>query len=299
MNRESIQSASRKHKNTHIGFITLILFLFVMITGIIVFSMFVYPSSTVRSDKMICITANAPLFELQTQASKNIVSEEEIHSAPFGEITIEDNTKIWHSNTQVDIFEHNDIRVQSDGTGNANHVIAPGTSNDYTFSLQNDINYAVKYTLEISGGNDSEYKIPVQVQILGSDGSSLTGDDWTSISELNDIFETDRLNPNTDKQYIIRWKWAFENATDDYDTFLGNQAVAEEIACHININVISEYDYDNPDYIDPDNPYSSDPTPVITGDNSNVIIYIIFSVGAFFIVLLILLTKKDKSRKFK
>lgn len=308
--KKSIQSASPKNKKRCIGLIALGLFVFVMITTAIVFSMFVYTSSNTRSDKIINITANAPLSEAQNTSSDEITvtnsdssnssslspsPDSYVSSDSVAGVTVKDNTTTWSNNTQIDIFEHMDSRVKSDGTGNYNNVIAPGTSNDYTFSIQNDINYAVKYTLNISGANDSEYDIPVQLQILDSDGTYLTGSDWVNISEMNNIGETCGLNPNTNKEYIIRWKWVFENDTDDYDTFLGNQSVYEEIACHINIDVVSEYDYDNPNYSDSDKPFFFDPTVIFTGEN------MIYIAGAAVIVVIMLIiifiTRKKRTEE--
>lgn len=294
MTRENIQSTNKK--KIKLGIINFVLFILVMITGIIAFNMFVYPSSNVQTDKVICITENAPAYENYNTSSETAVSSPQSSedNLNYGGLTVQDDTKIWYNNTKIDIFEHNDERVKSDGTGNADHVIAPGTSNNYTFSLQNDVNYAVKYTLEISGGNDSDYEIPVQVEIFDSDGNSMTENTSVAIAELNDISESGTLSPNTEKIYTIRWKWDFENGTDDYDTFLGNQAVNEEIACHININVISEYDYDNPD--SPSLP--SDDTPVITGDNTNIAFYIIISaVSIVIITVLIVFSIRKKKKK--
>ena len=292
MTRENIQS--KNNKRIKLGIINFVLFIFVMITGVIAFNMFVYPSSNIQTDKVICITQNAPAYENYNTNSETVVSSPQSseNNSDYGGVTVQDDTKIWYNNTKINIFEHNDEHVSTDGTGNSNHVIAPGTSNTYTFSVQNDVNYAVKYTLEISGGNDSDYEIPVQVEILDSDGNSITENNSVSIAELNDISESGTLSPNTEKIYTIRWKWDFENDTDDYDTFLGDQAVNEEIACHININVVSEYDYDNPNSSPP-----SDDTPVITGDSTNIAFYVIIAVVSVAIIIILIVFSVRKKKK--
>lgn len=292
-----------------IGLTALVLLIFVIISGIIVANLSLPVSSNIRSDATISLTDNAPIYEANAAANNNITDESALPQVSEGSdtalshITSEpeknvgaisaDYDKTWSTDTQVNIFEHNDTHVKSDGTGSAKHTIAPGTSNDYTFSLKNDKEYAIKYTLDISGANDSEYKIPVILQVIDSAGNLISGD-WKTIGDFNSVSDSGSIYPYTDKQYIIRWKWDFENGTDSYDTSLGNKAVTEEIACHININVISEYDYDNPTPSSPNS--SASDNPVRTGDSSNIQIYIIIlglCTSAFTIIFLLKKSYKD------
>lgn len=279
----------KKNKAVGIGLAAFVLLILVILSIVIVFNVFVFSSENAVSNKTICITANAPAFEPQTPSEEVLSNIETSTTSNSGGATIFDTDQTWTTYTQLNIFEHGDTTVQGDGTGTASHVIAPGTSNDYIFSLQNDRDYNIKYTVQISGGNDSDYALPVSVQILDSEGNILT--DWVSIGMLNNISTEGNLKQNSDKQYIIRWQWAYEHgteSTDLYDTFLGDKAVGEELACHINIKVISEYDYT------PSEESSQPSDPVITGDNSNMMIYIILLVCTAGIVLAIILIKKVK-----
>lgn len=302
----------KKLKNSKIWITVFVLFMLVLISFALVFNMLLLPSSNASADKMICVTANAPTFEQASELSDILVSAAEssvLSEAESGEIresqssesaspddsgglVVWDDKTVWENNTEINIFEHNDPHVQTDGTGKAAHVIAPGTSNDYIFALQNDKSYGIKYTLNIEGGNNGDFEIPVRVKILDTDGNSLTGEDWISIEDLKTVTDTGRLNPYTDKQYIVRWKWDFENGTDDYDTFLGNQAVEEEIACHININVISEYDYNPSDVSEPSD-------SVVTGDNNMIWIYVVLSAFSAVLLLMIIFVSKRKNNQTK
>ncbi len=281
-----------------------VLLVLVLMTGIIVTNVFLSSSESFKSNIHICVTENSPLAAMDrtaTATSADIFGNT-TSSFEYDKTDISQNQNTWTNSAQVDIFKHSDSRVKSDGTGIANNVIAPGTSYDYTFSLQNSKKFIVKYTLNITGGNDSTYKIPIRLKILDSSGNSLVGADWISLSDFNNVSDIGTINPQSEKQYIIRWKWDFENGSDDYDTYLGDRAVNEEIPCHINISVISEYDSDSPNTDASNSSVSSTSssitsssdfiTLVTTGDNRNVgIALLIFALCG---VLAIILWKKRR-----
>ena len=274
-------SASRVR---NIWTVAAVLLVFVMLSGIIVMNVYLSASKNSNYDTLICITENAPLAAVNsgsTGTATDIFGNVSNNTSEPDKADISQNPNAWSNTAQVDIFKHNDSHVKSDGTGSANNVVAPGTANDYIFSLQNSRDFNVKYTLNITGGNDSDYEIPIQLKILDNHGSSLTGDDWVKLSDFDKVSDIGTISPKSDKQYVIRWKWNFENGSDDYDTYLGNTAVNEEITCHINIGVISEYYGDNTDTDSSKNSTSSYASHsvsssndfiklVTTGDNRNI-----------------------------
>lgn len=279
--------------------IAMILLLFIIITGAIVINIALSASTNPTSNKTISLTNNAPIYYnkayVQNSMESSPLSQEYISdSSKNGGLSVSDSEQTWTTNTTVNIFEHNDPHVSTDGTGSTNHTIAPGTENNYVFSLNNDKEYAIKYNLNISGENDSEYEIPVMVQILDANGNSLSGD-MKPIKELNSISSDGSVKPYSSTQYQIRWKWAFENGTDDYDTFLGNKAVDEEIACHININVISEYDYDESSVESDSSDTPSDNSTIKTGDSRSFTLYIVIAVFSVIILALITIFRKKHS----
>ena len=81
----------------------------------------------------------------------------------------------------------------------------------------------------------------------------------------------------------------------DYDTFLGNKAVDEEIACHININVISEYDYDESSVESDSSDTPSDNSTIKTGDSRSFTLYIVIAVFSVIILALITIFRKKHS----
>lgn len=130
------------------------------------------------------------------------------------------------------------------------------------------------------------------VQVLDANGNSLSGD-MKSIKELNSISSDGNVKPYSSTQYQIRWKWDFENGTDDYDTFLGNKAVDEEIACHINISVISEYDYDESSVESDSSDTPSDSSTIKTSDNRSFALYIVISIFSAITIALIIIFRKN------
>lgn len=283
-------------------FVAMILLLFIIITGDIVINIAFSTSTNPTSNKTISLTNNAPIYNkayAQNSIESFPLSQDYISdSSKNGGLSVSDSEQTWTTNTTVNIFEHNDPRVSTDGTGSANHTIAPGTENNYVFSLNNDKEYAIKYNLNISGENDSEYEIPVMVQVLDVNGNSLSGD-MKSIKELNSISSDGNVKPYSSTQYQIRWKWDFENGTDDYDTFLGNKAIDEEIACHINISVISEYDYDESSVESDSSDTPSDSSTIKTSDNRNFALYIVISIFSAITIALIIIFRKKHNGDFK
>lgn len=158
----------------------------------------------------------------------------------------------WKTSTSVDLFkaayanENGEITVQS---ANRDKLIAPGTSNDYTFTLKNTGNISLDYTLKMSSLFQMEQTdIPIRVRFRK--GSTwLVGDDdtWKETSALDGLSEKDTLGVNRYVSYTLEWQWPFENdeidmmiATDAFDTYLGNAAVTQNLDFHLNIETRSK-----------------------------------------------------------
>lgn len=233
-----------------------VLLVFVILSGVVAVNVFFSETENTHSDALVCITDKSALAAagavLSSDNSGTSAQGSNPANSPHSETTasnpdkadISQSQNAWTTTAQIDVFNHGDSHVKTDGTGSANNVIAPGTSHEYTFALQNSENSTVKYSLSITGANDSDYNIPIQLRITNSDGASLTGGDWVELADFDEANDSGVLNSQSENQYTIEWKWEFETGSDDYDTFLGNTAVNEEIPCHINISVIAEYDSD-------------------------------------------------------
>lgn len=176
-------------------------------------------------------------------------------SQPEADFSVSDGKTVWQKDTQVDLFQEAyldvngaDISVQS---ADDSRLIAPGTSNSYTFTLSNGGNVALAYTMTLNStfalaGED----LPVQVRLKGQDGWILGSDtEWAEAEALNDVRVEQELAANTDMEYTLDWRWPFEAtenetyaAVDEHDTELGNDSASEEnTEFTLNISVTAGY----------------------------------------------------------
>ena len=198
---------------------------------------------------------------------------------------VEDENTVWEGQTQVEIFRvsyengEGKITVQS---GKGDKVIAPGTSNDYAFTLKNTGKESLDYTLEMEAYfSNEEFAIPVVVRLLDYQGTYLLGDgdNYTDVLDLNQVNESGSLSAGYIAPYTLQWQWPFEG-DDAYDTLLGNMAVDEDLTLTIVIRTVAEYGGEGG-------------MPPYTGD-SGMMVWAIVMVASFAGLLLILLLGKDK-----
>ena len=201
---------------------------------------------------------------------------------------VEDENTVWEGHTQVEIFRvsyengEGKITVQS---GKGDKVIAPGTSNEYAFTLKNTGKESLDYTLEMEAYfSNEEFAIPVVVRLLEDQGTYLLGNDeaYTDVLDLNQVNESGSLSAGYIAPYTLQWQWPFEG-DDAYDTLLGNMAVDEDLTLTIVIRTVAEYGGEGG-------------MPPYTGD-SGMMVWAIVMVASFAGLLLILLLGKDKRKE--
>ncbi len=334
----------KKKSHLRLGTVNILLTIFILITLVIIVNMCLTISGGTHTDAVINITQTAPdrpglapsgeQNSAETPTSPQSKTEEESSNAKTesegstdakinvggsgstpedskeGEaLRVFDKDKTWSTTTDINIFEHNDPRVKSDGTGEAKHVIAPGTSNTYTFTVANDKDFPIAYKLTIEGGNDSRFTIPIWVQVTSPDGADMTGGK-VLLKEFKEIGEFNTLKAGQSKLYSIWWEWPFERGEDEYDTSLGDTAVDEEIACHMTINVLAEYDLSGDTSVKPVD-VSSEPEEsvsdvaveskpgdaVLTGDSLLPAVIFTGLLVAAAIVMVILVASSRKKKK--
>ena len=260
-----MQTTDRSKKFV-IGFLAVLLAFLVLVTTVIVIHTSLHTSTGIQPDMVLLITSDnggalAGTSQQPTEIKLDKPSQTESTDSPA-----------WTTQTKINIFEHNDPHVQGDGTGSADHVIAPGTSNIYSFSLKNDKAQAVKYRLEVTGDNDTEMKIPVKVRLLDTakDNSEV------AYSDINGLWlkEDGSMGANAEHVYQIDWKWDFEGNSDEYDTLLGDTAVDRELSCHLNINVVAELD-PAADTSKPASTPDEPGEPAKTGDASSALVIVL------------------------
>lgn len=269
----------------------------VLITTIVVINISVPVSTGVKPDLVICIASDEHGLAPKAQETEELITPPTVNL--YGQQDYVFNTsELWKTNSKVNIFEHNDPHVKSDGTGEANNVIAPGTSNEFVFSLQNDTSDNLVYRLEVTGDNDTKYKIPVKVRL-----HDLTGNyPDTPLTDIDgfQLIQGAVVGANSQRSYELYWEWAFDG-DDEYDTMLGNTAVNEEISCHININVVAEpVDVSYMTFLVPFIEPFSEPAPsppddsVKTGDNTNAVTFAALTCLLAAVVITVAFKKRRK-----
>jgi hypothetical protein len=156
---------------------------------------------------------------------------------------VAEDTKVkWSKSTDVDIFktvyvnDKGEITVES---SDGDKVIAPGTGSDYSFSLKNNGNISLDYTMTLDSVFQlSDVELPLEVRLRKGDSEYVIGSEntWVKPEKLSEVYETGTLDVNHYEEYTLEWQWPFtaedetqqENA-DAIDTFLGNEAVTQDV----------------------------------------------------------------------
>ena len=203
-----------------------------------------------------------------------------------------DDMYVWTTDTQVEIFrltyfnKEGQINVR---TENGDKLIAPGTSNTYTFKFKNTGNVAMDYTMYVEAiVQPGDITLPVQVRMNRYDTTYLVGDseNWAPVAQLDGLTDSATLGVSRYAYYTLEWQWPFDGVNDSYDTDLGNMvARGEDITLTIRIRTVATT--------------SANPNAVggiiNTGDETQPVLWIVLmAAGGILILLLILRRKKDE-----
>jgi hypothetical protein len=184
----------------------------------------------------------------------------------------EDGTSIWQGTTDIELFKveyenaNGDITVSGDGVDN---LIAPGTSNEYTFTLKNTEDVSLDYMLEIKAyvkvDMDIEVKLPMYARMYDHDGNYMAGskEKWADVLALDGVEKKGVLASDRFANYTIEWMWPYEG-DDALDTFIGNIGAGpndEDIDVTLVIEIKTYAQHSE----DPDDP-GDNPPP--TGDSA-------------------------------
>ena len=157
-----------------------------------------------------------------------------------------DENTVWEGQTDVEIFRityengQAQVTVQS---GNGDKLLAPGTENSYTFTLQNTGNVDLDYTLQVEAYfSHGDKPIPVEARLVDYEQHYWVGSEsqYAPVLELNTVDISSSLTAGYIAPYTLQWQWPFEG-DDAYDTLLGNLAVDEDITLTIVIRTTAEY----------------------------------------------------------
>jgi len=205
-----------------------------------------------------------------------------------------DDKGVWTTSTPVDIFKVS----YEDGAGNiivhssdGDKVIAPGTSNSYTFKLKNTGDVALDYTVSIDAYFEpTGLNIPIEARVNRYDGLWVVGNlvTFDNVAALDAAEDSAVLGAGKYTYYTLEWQWPFEG-DNTFDTLLGNRAVNEDLTFTIVINTIASgnENANNPSGIRPPN----------TAEESNLVLWVSMSAFSLLMLLFLLLYKREEEEE--
>lgn len=208
--------------------------------------------------------------------------------ANHGGAQVQDDVQSWSSETHIDLFhESYDGTVESDDGGKR---IAPGTSNYYDFTVKNNDNIPLDYSISIEvdtffEGQKINSEIPLEWRLLTADKEIIS--DWQKYNERTKVLKKETLGRRHRDSYIIEWRWIFERGRDKEDTELGNLAVNQPIGVNATIYVHAEQNTDR------------DGKPSIlprTGDAFNPVLYLVLLVISLCGLLILIVVYKRRKK---
>lgn len=224
-----------------------------------------------------------------------------------GNLRVYDAVRSWSTETQVDLFkesynESGSVTVKAE---DGEKVVAPGTSNFYTFTLENNGNLPLDYTISLKVENDNESAesktdIPLEWRLLNGNAKPVT--DWRGYSETAEVMEESALAARNRNNYTIEWRWAFERGADAdrTDTELGDLAAEQLLDAKATITVYAEERNGQIPSVTPkpSGGWQGKPLWPKTGDNSNLILYtVLMTISGGGLLLLVQGVRQRKKRE--
>lgn len=201
---------------------------------------------------------------------------------------VRDEDTVWLGQTDVEIFRVSYENGEGNVTVNSqsgDKLLAPGTENEYNFTLVNTGDVNLNYTLQMEAYfSDGEKAIPVVARLVDCNGTYLVGsaDSYADVLELNSVNRQESITAGYVMPYTLQWQWPFEG-DDEYDTWLGDLAAEEDITLTIVIRTTAEYGGED----------AEGGTPPKTGDTSAVALMVgVMAVCACGIVVLLILPRR-------
>ena len=225
MSKNSSTAKKRNHKNHGLCQLILMLSVFVFVTAVSVLSVL----HICHSDREISLykgLMSADQNIHRAMAMQSTTAKLTKKQAETFEFKVLDDRKVWNTETPIELF-HTSCRNKSDEitvqSRNNQKAVAPGTEGDYTFSLQNSGKRNAQYKVWFEAdSNFSNYEIPLEFRISGSNGWMDRRGKWLSAEEFSKISEKRKLCPGRNAEYTLYWRWRFERGKDEQDTLYGD-----------------------------------------------------------------------------
>ena len=133
--------------------------------------------------------------------------------------------------------ENGKVTVQS-SSDLGDNIIAPGTSNEVLFKVDNTTKRVFYYTVKMNASfSNSDIELPIKVSLKRYDGTYVFGsnEDNKFIADFVNIQDDFALKPDRYAYYIFKWEWPFESGNDELDTLLGNMSAENPLTLTIEL----------------------------------------------------------------
>lgn len=194
-----------------------------------------------ESNGLTHVTVEQPSMQsakVVSLAAKNLANETE-------EVT----ETTWLGMTELEVFslsyENGAGQITVDSASGDN-VVAPGTSNEFKFSLYNSGDSGLDYTMTVNAYitvDEVAELVPVELKMMSYTGEYLIGskDAFTQFGQIGTVTDSGSLTAGYVMPYTIEWQWPFEG-DDALDTSLGNyfKDHGEDITLVLEINTVAQ-----------------------------------------------------------
>ena len=178
----------------------------------------------------------------------------------------------WSQLSRLNVFANSDYDGQP--------IIAPDSSGEYVFTVQNSARFPLQYTLQIS--DENEAGIPMEYR-LKQGNEYLMGDEnqWVDISALSKT--TNGLPHESKAVYTLEWRWLGD---DGLDTSLGI-AAQDGVKYLLNVGITAEQAGEPVDPTEPSKPPQ-------TGDTFSIALWLALAIAStILLILFIPMKRKD------
>lgn len=160
---------------------------------------------------------NKEIFDIKCDVNCKCNSGNQTNGSTL-KVDVKDKAILWDKVNKISVFEN--------PLYNKEAIIAPNSSNSYSFSIRNKTQNKVNYMVDFIEDNGAKINIKYR---LKKGNKYLVGskDEWVKADKLY-IDEKD-VEASSEVEYILDWKW-FES---DNDTKIGTTTPKYEL--HINI----------------------------------------------------------------
>lgn len=162
----------------------------------------------------------------------------------FSHVEVELDENGNESFNKVDSFEvfkayyDENGKVTVASSSGTDKIIAPGTSNEVTFKVDNTTKRVFYYTVNMNAYfSNSEVELPIKVSLKRYDGTYVYGssDENELIGNFKNVKDEYALKPDRYSYYTFEWEWPFESGDDALDTLLGNMSNEEPLTLTVEL----------------------------------------------------------------